>query len=254
MWLDTEKCDLKIIDILRLKRKKYVRENDEARDFTVISCRISGETVFVCGQKQIKADPDNLTIIPAMVNYTQISLDEDIICLHIDMVGLDLNEIKSFFCPLPHVKQIFITLYDTWHAKENGYMLKCKGLIYDILFELNKLSYCHDVKRSQSIMAPTLKYVNENYCNRDFSLSKAIEMSHISPAYFRRLFKSVYGVTPNTFINRLKIERAKVLIAEQTHTLAEVSELCGFLNEKYFFAVFKNTVGSTPTEWSRTNI
>lgn len=254
MYLDTEKCNFEILDILRLKRKKYIRADNSARDFTVISCRLSGETLFVCGQNQIKADPDNYVIVPAGVNYTQSSPTEDIICLHVDINGLELGEIKSFYCPSPQLKQSFIMLYDLWKTKERGYILKCKSLIYDILFEFERLSSSHDVKRAQTIMLPTIKYIYENYTDKNFSLSQAIDASHISPAYFRRLFKGVYGTTPNIFVNRLKIEKAKMLISEQTHTLSEISERCGFLNEKYFFSVFKKTVGSTPTEWSRTHI
>lgn len=254
MWLDTEKCDFEILDVLHLNRKEYVRKNSDSRDFTVISCRLSGETVFVCNGKEIKADPNNFVVIPAGIGYTQTSPQEEVICFHINMRGMATEEIKSFYCPSPQMRQMFISLYDLWRTKENGYILKCKSLIYDILFEFYRLSSSHDIKKAQVIMSPALKYIYGNYCDREFSLPAAIEAAHISPAYFRRLFKSVYGTTPNTFVNHLRIEKAKKLIAEQTHTLVEISELCGFLNEKYFFSVFKNTVGSTPTEWSRTHI
>ena len=253
MWLDIEECGFEILDVLRLKRKKYIKADDSSRDFTVISCRLSGETSFACGEDRIKADPDNYVIVPAGVQYTQSSPTEDIICLHVNIRGLRLGKIKSFYCPSPQLKQSFIMLYDHWKTQEKGYILKCKSLIYDILFEFERLSSSHDVKRSQTVILPTIKYIYENYTDKNFSLSRAIDASHVSPAYFRRLFKGVYGTTPNIYLNRLRIEKAKMLISEQVYTLSEISERCGFLNEKYFFSVFKKTVGSTPTQWSRTH-
>ena len=76
----------------------------------------------------------------------------------------------------------------------------------------------------------------------------------ISEVYFRRLFKSVTGISPAKYITDQKIRRAKELLELDYLTLEDVSERCGFSSLSYFCRVFKENVGMTPGEFRKTRI
>jgi AraC-like DNA-binding protein len=72
----------------------------------------------------------------------------------------------------------------------------------------------------------------------------------ISKHHFLRLFKSMYGSTPQRYRRRLRIDRAMELLAEGR----SVSEVCcevGFESVSRFSATFKTVVGKSPSEYMR---
>ena len=253
MWLDPEHCSFEISDILRFTRKRYQRElgQNDLRDFAVIGCRLKGKSRFFDGEKEVIADPHHYILIPPHMDYQQSGFQEEIICIHLSIHALKTKGIMEFYSPSPDLREKFIVLHRCWETKEKGYRLKCDSLIYDILFELFGTTGSGANKKAQKLLSPALELIYGKFADPYFSASQAVAASHISPAYFRRLFKAQYGVAPQLFLNRLKIERAKVLLVGGSHPIKEIVALCGFTNEKYFFAVFKKITGSTPSEWSR---
>ncbi len=250
MWLCEEDCSFRILDILRFRRDSTAKRT-AARDFAVISCRLSGKATFWDGDTPVPASPQDFLLIPAGIAYRQEDSDEEVICIHLALEGLTVRRILSFHCISPHLQQCFITLHTLWQSREQGYLLRCRSLIYDILFELVRLSGDGEIERARPIIAPAVDYIRAHYLDKDFSLSRAIAAAFISPAYFRRVFKTVYGVTPSLFVNRMRADLAKLLLADHSRTLPDISDACGFLNQKYFFAVFKKIVGTTPSAWRR---
>lgn len=59
--------------------------------------------------------------------------------------------------------------------------------------------------------------------------------------------KQSYGIGIAEYIRKLRIEKAKQLLLEQSSlTLAEISSACGFEDYNYFITVFKRIVGMPP--------
>ena len=248
MWLDCERCDIRIIDILHYTRERFEKHTAK-RGFAVISCRLSGKCCFHCGGEVLYADPQNYVLIPPDTEYEQSCTKDEIICIHMNVTGLNLDRIKSVYCPSVQIRQSFLELYALWQEKRTGYYLKCKSLIFNILSEFITLSESSSTTEAQAMIAPTVDCINRTFYKSDFSIEYAISQSHISPAYFRRLFKTLYRTTPITYVNKMRIERAKSLLLSRTLTLGEIAEACGFLHDKYFFAMFRKVTGTTPSEW-----
>ncbi|MBQ8409990.1 MAG: helix-turn-helix domain-containing protein [Clostridia bacterium] len=81
-----------------------------------------------------------------------------------------------------------------------------------------------------------------------YSLAVRAEMSEV---YFRKLFKSVMGVSPAKFITDCRIARAKELLTAEYLSPVDVAERCGFSSVSYFCRVFKKSVGITPSEYKK---
>lgn len=85
-----------------------------------------------------------------------------------------------------------------------------------------------------------------------YSVEDAANHVHLSTAYFGRLFKNKTGKSFNQFLNEQRIEQAKKLLQSSTLTIASIASSCGFRNEPYFYTVFNEFVGCTPSQYRET--
>jgi AraC-like DNA-binding protein len=69
--------------------------------------------------------------------------------------------------------------------------------------------------------------------------------------YFIRLFRKNFGVTPLSFIQQKKMERAQILFIFEDLSVEEVAYELGYNNVSYFIRLFKQMVGQTPLEYKR---
>ena len=73
----------------------------------------------------------------------------------------------------------------------------------------------------------------------------------VSQEYLTRCFCRTIGITPGKYLNRLRIENARLLLRQGGHSVQFVSDACGFTNANYFARVFRAAVGMNPAEYAR---
>lgn len=83
------------------------------------------------------------------------------------------------------------------------------------------------------------------------SLREMADLAHMSRFHFLRLFRQKTGTTPNVWVTRLRIERARRLLASSTMPITEVAALCGYPDAAYFATVFRRVTGVSPREYRR---
>lgn len=75
--------------------------------------------------------------------------------------------------------------------------------------------------------------------------------ANLSPYHFLRVYKQAYGETPHEFLTRLRIERAKSLLARGSHNVTEACFEVGFSSLGSFSSLFAHRVGLSPSEYRR---
>jgi AraC-like DNA-binding protein len=75
--------------------------------------------------------------------------------------------------------------------------------------------------------------------------------ANLSPYHFLRVYKQAYGETPHEFLTRLRIERAKTLLARGSHNVTEACFEVGFSSLGSFSNLFAYRVGLPPSEYRR---
>ena len=83
------------------------------------------------------------------------------------------------------------------------------------------------------------------------SLPDVAAHAKLSPYHFLRVYKQAYGETPHEFLTRLRIERAKTLLARGSHNVTEACFEVGFSSLGSFSALFARHVGLSPSEYRR---
>lgn len=66
-----------------------------------------------------------------------------------------------------------------------------------------------------------------------------------------RKTKEYLGVTPSTFVNRIRMEHAAQLLADEDISVNDVADACGIENMSHFYRVFRQHYGVTPKAYRR---
>lgn len=75
--------------------------------------------------------------------------------------------------------------------------------------------------------------------------------ANLSPYHFLRVYKAAFGETPHQFLTRLRIGRAKGLLATGNHNVTEACFEVGFSSLGSFSVLFRDRVGLSPSEYRR---
>jgi AraC family transcriptional regulator len=93
-------------------------------------------------------------------------------------------------------------------------------------------------------------FINANLAG-DPSISEVANVCGLSTNYFVRAFKQTTGVPPYRWLTKQRIERAKELLQDPGRQLADIAQLCGFVDQSHFTRVFSRSEGYSPGRWRR---
>lgn len=100
------------------------------------------------------------------------------------------------------------------------------------------------------LWGPLLAHISEHY--HSVTLNQAVEMVGVSTSHFCRIFKRDFGMTFHTYVDNIRMQRAKYLLTHTSGTVAEISESVGYTSGPCrFYQDFKNIVGSTPSAYRK---
>lgn len=81
-------------------------------------------------------------------------------------------------------------------------------------------------------------------------LQQAAREACLSEYHFHRLFRTTFGETPHEFMTRLRLERAKQMLASE-RTVTEVCFEIGYESLGSFSSKFRAHVGRSPVQFQR---
>ena len=97
-------------------------------------------------------------------------------------------------------------------------------------------------------VAAALKIIREE-ASKGLRVNSVVARCKNSPSTLERRFKKIVGRTLKAEIDRLRLSKAKLWLAESTMPISKVSELSGFNEPKYFCEVFRKNEGMTATAY-----
>lgn len=133
-----------------------------------------------------------------------------------------------------------------WNEKELGYELICRSVLLEILSQC----MCHfEVNyASQKKVERLLAFINQNL-ERRITVGEMADMVNLSPDYLTAQFKGITGFTTIQYLNRCRIDRAKILLLDGDNKIKDVAEKVGFCDEFYFSRTFKKYEGISPIHY-----
>ncbi len=110
---------------------------------------------------------------------------------------------------------------------------------------------CFDVHpQTYKNLAHARDFMRHAY-QRPLNLPDISARANFSPYHFLRVYKQTFQETPHEFLTRLRIERAKTLLARGSHNVTEACFEVGFSSLGSFSTLFAQRVGLSPSEYRR---
>ena len=92
--------------------------------------------------------------------------------------------------------------------------------------------------------------VKENL-GKDLTVDTLCAGMNMSRTSFYNKIKALTGMTPNDFIRNIRMQEAAALLKSQRYTVAEVADMMGFADPKYFTDTFKKFYGVPPSIYKK---
>ena len=236
---------LKIIDVFLVERSSK-EAFDFHRDFTAISYRISGSSIFETKYEKKMACDNSIVYIPEKVDFHRITQkNEKLIIVHLEVD----NDVQKNIEVIPNVECVdfyFKNLYETWISGKDGAYNKCMSILYEIFWKLSE-----PTTTDKSSIQKGVELLKRSFRNPNISIADLAKEAAVSEVYFRRIFKKEYKISPYEALLEMRFNYAKDLLSSGYYTITQTALMSGFGDVKYFRTAFKRKFGITPTDYSR---
>jgi len=106
-----------------------------------------------------------------------------------------------------------------------------------------------EITRQQELLNRAVRYIKQNYHSNDLTLKEVSTNNGISYHYLSRIFKKELDTTFAQFRNKVRMEAAQKMLKNRSLSVSQVSFACGFDDPTYFCKVFRNSFGTSPTNY-----
>ena len=126
----------------------------------------------------------------------------------------------------------------------------CGGL--QIIFSIMVRHISGGVTLQQNLPDELLDYISKNY-NRNINASELARLCSYTPAYFGTIFRKACGISFKSYIRKLRMEQAEILLKNSNDSIEEISDKIGFTSKTEFYKCFTELYGMTPLEFRKNN-
>jgi len=105
-------------------------------------------------------------------------------------------------------------------------------------------------RQDEHIIFDIVKYVDSHYAD-DLTLQNIAERFFLSREYISRKFKQQFQENLSDYIERIRMDKAKLLLLNPQYRIVQIADLVGYKDEKYFSKVFKKLEGISPNEYRK---
>ena len=220
------------------------------RHWSALALRLSGESTIHYNGRKLHAGTNSLLYLPAWQDYVRESTEEELIGIH-----LLCSEETSIDIEVLYPKDISATIdcfqkiLQEWNAKKAGYQHRCNAYLHILLADLAEYTEHTDLTYQQKLIHPGVSYLETHYDDPTLTIPKLAEMCNISDEYFRRLYKTAYGITPHQAITNKRLQKACRMLQTGSFSIEQTATMSGFSNSKYFSTLFQQHLKTTPREY-----
>lgn len=123
------------------------------------------------------------------------------------------------------------------------------GLVLKSLAPLRDSLDSPDNGSMQGVLQNAVDFIHHHYADPNLTLKTVADHVHLSPGYLCVLFKQVHSVSYVSYLNHIRMEKAKKLLAATSVKTFEVAFSVGYNSSQYFASSFKKYTGLTPGEY-----
>lgn len=248
-----------------LEIKQAAREADSAQQFAAYSAQVpvmAFESLPALSGETAAHITDALRLVQSALDSRNLPLVDsllDRLFLTIRQQGVPLDAVHQISSILSHYGQALLISYNL-----EDVLADHTHTDVDALYTETDLDRLHERLRDQltavldtlghnptnldSCVFDVKQYIDQNY-DKELSLESLAEHVHLSASYLSKLFKRELGQNISSYIQSVRIERAKVLLRTTNQKTYEIAEAVGIYDPVYFSKLFKKVTGKKPKDF-----
>lgn len=146
------------------------------------------------------------------------------------------------------IEMLFLSLVKAFAGEGNHFALLSRITVLRVLDAvLSQCGYWKSSAQPIRVSDAMKQYIRFNYMNR-ITLQDIGACTQYNPDYAGKLFRRETGMTVIEYVNHLRINKAQSLLLDESLTMAEIAEKCGFQSVNYFSMVTRKITGMAPRQ------
>ncbi len=178
--------------------------------------------------------------------------------IFVSVSGYGINREKA----LPRIKRLckesilhrdeLLQLYDRslkhYHADQEQLMILIKPLCHMLSLLDIWMANISETDSNSKAFDAIIAYIHANYI-KGITIADIAYACGYSESSVSHIFKEHCGQSVKKYINSLRINQAKRLLATCNLSISQIASMCGFSNVNYFPTAFKKATSLPPTEF-----
>ncbi|MCZ8513208.1 helix-turn-helix domain-containing protein [Paenibacillus filicis] len=144
---------------------------------------------------------------------------------------------------LPQMGEL-LNKFDTLEDLKSG----CRRIFSEAL---DKIEGQRNLRSNKELILHVKAYVEQHFSDPELSLTQLGDAFQISSKYVSQLFKEAFGEKFVDYLVKVRVDHAKIWLAETELPVQEIAAKAGYTHSFSFIRVFKKLVGMTPGDYRK---
>lgn len=154
------------------------------------------------------------------------------------------------------MENCLLSLFTELHDRNTGSHYICKGLlmrIFHILGTQYEFSLSKEQKKTMNwaVFEEISEYIKQH--SASITIQELVDTFYFQEDYFNRLIKNKTGMTYSAYVQQFRLEKAEQLLTSSSRSVEEIADIVGYHNKGYFYKIFQEKYGVTPSRYRKEN-
>lgn len=152
-----------------------------------------------------------------------------------------------------YITGLYLKIKVECQQKDSGWETSARNACAEILITISRAWITYGNQKLQTHLShgpisKALQIIYENW-DKELSISELAKQVSLSKNYFGEMFQKEVGMTAQQYINKLRIDHARILLEDKDLPIKSIADTIGYQDSNYFSRVFKSIYQMTPKEY-----
>jgi len=148
------------------------------------------------------------------------------------------------------LRKSFHRAAELWKSRSELAQVAAMEAVYAAILQIRQEQSVYLPRQTQDKLQPALQMLQNDLTDPALSVEVLARACDMSQVYFRKLFKSRFGIAPKEYIIRKRLEYAKQLLLSGQFSVSQVADLCGYAEPCHFSREFTARFGIAPNKFT----